>query len=367
MIWIVGFLLVGIVFGHLVLGKIPTANHLNKSSGNKADSGFLPVSIIIPARNEEINLPNLLSSINHQSLRPFEVIVIDDHSTDKTALIARELGATLISAKPLPTGWTGKNWACYQGAQAATSEVLLFLDSDCVFETDGFLNIWLAFQGANQTHSSVISFLPFHKLLKPYEHLSLFFNLIMAAGAGKFGWLGKPCLFGQSLMISKKTYISFGGHESVKNFVLENVFMAKIITNHGHLLHNFSGKGVLSFRMFPEGLNQLIEGWTKAFASGAKAVPTSRLWASIIWLFALPTVTLILIFSLLYNFEFTRLLGIIYLSFCLQVFIYSRKLGLFNVLDALVFPLHWIFYQVIFFRSLFAAKNKKTWRGRTLG
>ena len=94
------------------------------------------LSIIIPARNEEQNLPVLLCSINAQTVKPPEVIVVDDGSTDRTAEVAREFGAAVIASKPLPDGWRGKTWACQQGAQAATGDLLLFLDADTWFAAD---------------------------------------------------------------------------------------------------------------------------------------------------------------------------------------------------------------------------------------
>ena len=74
------------------------------------------ISIIIPARDEEHNITKLLTSIRSQSSQPLEILVIDDQSIDKTAEVARELGATVIAGKEMPAGWKGKTWACQQGA-----------------------------------------------------------------------------------------------------------------------------------------------------------------------------------------------------------------------------------------------------------
>ena len=95
------------------------------------------MSIVIPARNEATNIPNLLRSLKGQIKADDEVIVVDDHSEDNTAAIAEREGATVLKSKEMPPGWTGKTWACYQGAQSATSEILLFLDADTIIENDG--------------------------------------------------------------------------------------------------------------------------------------------------------------------------------------------------------------------------------------
>jgi cellulose synthase/poly-beta-1,6-N-acetylglucosamine synthase-like glycosyltransferase len=101
--------------------------------------GLYPrLSVIIPARNEADNLERLLRSLEQQSLRPDEVVVIDDHSVDQTASLAQSLGATVIRAPDLPAGWLGKSWACWLGAQKAKGEVLIFLDADVFFGKRGY-------------------------------------------------------------------------------------------------------------------------------------------------------------------------------------------------------------------------------------
>jgi cellulose synthase/poly-beta-1,6-N-acetylglucosamine synthase-like glycosyltransferase len=83
------------------------------------------VSIIIPARNEETNVPILLKSLQGQIKAGDEILVVDDHSEDNTAAVAKKSGATVIKSKEMPKGWTGKTWACHQGAQAALGDILI--------------------------------------------------------------------------------------------------------------------------------------------------------------------------------------------------------------------------------------------------
>src|SRR5438876_956996 len=84
------------------------------------------LSIIIPARNEELSLPRLLGSLARQTLVPHEIIVVNDHSTDATPEVARLFGAALLNAADPPPGWIGKTWACWTGARSAQGELLLF-------------------------------------------------------------------------------------------------------------------------------------------------------------------------------------------------------------------------------------------------
>ena len=73
--------------------------------------GSPKVSVLIPARNEESTLPHLLTALEQQTFKPYEIIVIDDQSVDATAQIAKQAGVNVVQTAPLPTGWTGKNWA----------------------------------------------------------------------------------------------------------------------------------------------------------------------------------------------------------------------------------------------------------------
>src|SRR5690606_38618372 len=87
-------------------------------------------SVIIPARNEETNLPHLLESLQNQTIQPYEIIVIDDHSDDATKQIAESFGVKVFTSPDLPNGWTGKSWALWNGYNASIGEILVFLDAD---------------------------------------------------------------------------------------------------------------------------------------------------------------------------------------------------------------------------------------------
>ena len=115
--------------GFIFLWKIPLLKR-----GSKLKEPSHKVSILAPARNEERTLGQLLYSIEQQTFKPHEVIVIDDQSEDATAEVARRAGCIVMTSKDLPEGWTGKTWACWQGAQKATGDIFLFLDADTFLE-----------------------------------------------------------------------------------------------------------------------------------------------------------------------------------------------------------------------------------------
>ena len=99
------------------------------------------ISIIIPARNEEKNLPNLLKDLQNQKYKVHEIICVDDGSTDSTAEIIKENGAKYLNIKDLPDGWKGKTWACQNGAKVATGDLLLFIDADVRFSSDALSSL----------------------------------------------------------------------------------------------------------------------------------------------------------------------------------------------------------------------------------
>jgi len=121
----VGFIILLVTLALWAAGFLLLPRLRRCDEGEAADQP-LAVSVIIPARNEEHNLPALLRSLAVQPAKPREIIVVDDGSMDRTAEIARQHGATVIASQPLPEGWRGKTWACHQGAQAASGEMLSF-------------------------------------------------------------------------------------------------------------------------------------------------------------------------------------------------------------------------------------------------
>ena len=220
------------------------------------------ISIIVPARDEEHNISKLLTSIRSQSSQPLEILVIDDQSIDQTAAVARELGATVIPGKEMPAGWKGKTWACQQGADAAVGEWYLYLDADITLLENGLAKL-AALTSVKATHSIC----PFHKIQRPYEQLSAFFNTITLAGVDTFAATpsSQGTLFGQVLLIHRDHYQKAGGHKAVKDEILENFQFAQRLKAQNIDINLYLGKGTVEMRMFPEGLAQLTSSWKKGF------------------------------------------------------------------------------------------------------
>ena len=320
------------------------------------------LTVVIPARNEEQNLPRLLASIADSSMLPMEVLVVDDGSTDDTAAIAQRFGARVLTSEQLPPGWTGKSWACHQGAQRAAGDHLLFLDADTYFLPGGLARI-LAYWLREQDRHLVLSLLPYHEMDAAHEQLSLIFNLFMAAGAGGFGVIAAPRLFGQSLLIGKETYFVAGGHAAVHGIVLENLHLAGVLRSSGARLVCLGGRGTLHMRMFPDGFTQMSESWAKAFIQGATDSGRFVLSSAIVWISTLWSTALLLIAPRNYG---RPALAMVYLLFSLQLAWFARQLGSYRFLLCLLYPLPLAYYCFVFGQSAArrVLRRKNVWRGR---
>ena len=327
------------------------------------------VSIIIPARNEEKSLPVLLTSLRDQDFIPDEIIVVVDQSEDSTKEIAEREGVKTIQSEPLPEGWVGKPWACYQGAQIAKGDVFIFLDADTCIEKDGLKDIVNTYF----ERGGVLSIQPYHKTKRLYEQLSAFFNVIMMGAMGTFtvfGNLLKPIgLFGPCVVMRRKYYLEIGGHLEVKGEVVEDLALGNIIKKRKMLIYCYGGRGTISFRMYPNGMRELVDGWSKGFATGAVKTYIPVLLAIIAWVGGGISATR-------YTIEAISSMNTIsilvwtsaYLGYAIQVYWMLFRIGTFKFYTALFYPVSLLFFLVIFLRSVFMIFIRRSvrWKGVTI-
>ncbi len=208
----------------------------------------------------------LLADLSAQTLHNFEIICIDDGSEDSTGQIALENGAKLITLKSKPEGWMGKSWACQNGADAVTGELLLFLDADVRLGPEGISNLLTAYL----QQGSTVSVQPYHNTEKIYEQLSMIFNLVQIAANGTA--LPKPRnigLYGPVILISRQDYEKAGGHRRVKSSVVDDMALGSQLIKADLNFSLYVGKSDISFRMYADGLPSLLQGWVKNIATGA--------------------------------------------------------------------------------------------------
>jgi len=322
------------------------------------ETSNIKVSVIIPARNEENNLSKLLDSLKNSDLKPDEIIVIDDHSTDKTAEIAALFETRVIASKDLPEGWTGKSFALFQGSAIAQNDRLVFLDADTKLSKDALGKLTNAFE----KYQGLISVQPFHHMTSTYERFASVFNLIGSIGAR----LGEKngLAFGPVMMLSKKDLVNIGGFEKVKTQLLEDRALGFEFQKHGLNVHTFIGAQDISFQMYPNGWKSLTQGFTKNMAAGSAGISKLRWLLLFTWFSGLVAAAWELPFAFL-AWPFTNQAPSLYqyvltIGFGLQFWWFIRKLGNFNFYLVL-YPFMILYFLVIFFYSVI-----KTWQGKVI-
>jgi 4,4'-diaponeurosporenoate glycosyltransferase len=360
MIWNLIVETTGLIFGALLFYRRPVLASPAADS-SKADN----LSVIIPARNEEQNLPILLESLRAQTWPPGEIILADDGSTDRTAAIAVGQGVRLVSIKDKPAAWQGKSWACQQGADLARGDLLLFLDADVFLEPDAIGKL-LATRAARP---GVISVQPFHRIRRLYEYLSFFLNLVQVAANG-VGLPGKPRhagLFGPVILISQKDYQTIGGHRGIQRSVTDDLALGRCLKKNQVDYRLFLGFRDISYRMYSGGVRQLCQGWIKNIATGATQTPPGLLFLVFVWMAACITTIIDPILAISQGDPFwIGVSAASYLLFVLQLIWAARRAGNFKWLAIVFYPLWLLAFLAIFLMSLFSKvmRRKVIWKGR---
>jgi 4,4'-diaponeurosporenoate glycosyltransferase len=327
------------------------------------------ISVVIPARNEEHALPNLLNSLSGQLSRKDEIIVVDDNSEDNTKKVAENSGAKVLESLPTPEGWIGKTWACYQGANVASGEILVFLDADTVLEKNGLKNMLETYVEKD----GVLSIQPYHKMRNLYEQLSAFFNIIVMAGIGVFTVLGRRIrpigLFGPAVVMKKQYYVDSGGHEKVKGEILDDVALGAELRKEGMELNCLGGKNTIAFRMYPNGIKELINGWSKGFAMGAVKTSTPLLIMIILWIAgSIGTGRSLIEAVIAANNVQIAISGSLYILYAVQIYWMLVRIGNFKFYTALFYLIPMAFFVVVFAYSFvcsFIVRSVK-WKGREI-
>jgi len=318
------------------------------------------VSILIPMRNEEINVVGCLDSIiNQKGLADFEVIVLDDNSTDKTAdKLTQYPKLKVISGAPLPEQWLGKVWACHQLSQAATGEVLVFLDADVRLAENA-----IASAISKMGNWSFISPYPKQfsiglpeKIFQPLLHWSWLSSVPLLI-AQKFGIKSMSVANGQFFVIDKKAYESCGGHLKIKAEVLDDLALSKSLLESGYKGGVAEGSQIASCTMYTT-FNQLIKGYQKslwiAFGGVAGSIFVSLLLLS--------TGVLSFIFAV----AGSKLAAISFLFIYLSRIISSLRSGE-SAVTAIAHPIAvLIFIYINIYSWIGKVRGNLTWRDRVI-
>jgi len=274
--------------------------------GAPATPAALPeplVSVVIPMRNEAANAERCLRSVFAQCHRALEIVVIDDGSTDATPAILARLAAeeprvTILQGKPLPPGWTGKNFALAQAASHLQGEWVLFLDADTWLEPDA---IGGAVAHAEDRGLGLISLVPRQRLSSFWERVIQPIVLLVIALALPLEAMADPrrpqvaYANGQFLLVRRAAYEKAGGHAAQRDAIVEDSAVARAVKMAGYAVQLADGRALVHIRMYRD-LGQLWEGWAKnSFESMGRRVHNVLLLVSAVSIVTLvpPVVALV--------------------------------------------------------------------------
>jgi len=309
-----------------------------------------PIAVVIPARNEAAALPHLLDPLRSQ-LRPGdELVVVDDGSTDATAVAASSGGARVLPAPALPPGWIGKPHACWVGAGATTAPILTFLDADVRPGPDLLARLAAALDAAPE---AVVSVQPWHDVATTAERASVLPNVVALMGCGAFGVFRRrtDVAFGPVLAVRREHYASAGGHAGVdvRASLTEDIALAHAVGASELYTH----RGDATFRMYPDGLAQVVGGWSRTMANGVAATRWWLLLGIAAWVWSLAGGLFVGWFA--------------YPLSAVQVWVLGRRAGRFGPVTAALYPLAVGVLVIVIVRSAWSrVRGTTTWKGRTV-
>ncbi len=362
----IGVCVIGWIAGWFLLGR---PRRLPDHSATT--TGLHGCSIVIPARDEATSIGSLLDGLTRSDGSvpgPDRIIVVDDGSTDATAAIAAGYPQVqVVQAAALPEGWTGKSWACHSGVevvgQQRPDDTLVFLDADVRLDRAALARV----VAERDLRGGLVSVQPWHETERPYEQLSALFNVVAVMGTAANSRRGTNGAFGPVLVSRRSEYDLVGGHRAVRAEVVEDLALAGRYRDAGLPVSTFQGESSIRFRMYPDGIRQLAEGWTKNFAAGAGSTHLVRLAAIVLWVTAAGSAALGP-YEALTNGTTPLVAAALYGAFALQLGLMFRQVGSFGAVTALLFPTVLIFFMAVFVRSLYCThiRHSVEWRGRSI-
>ena len=246
------------------------------------------VSVLIPARDEESNIRHAAGRVLSNGFSDLELIVIDDHSSDRTAELVTELTdrdprVRLLSAPSLPDDWSGKPHSCFTGAADAAGDYLVFIDADVALEPDAIERL-VAFM--DKTHSDLASGIPrqvtatlTEKLVVPLIHFVLLGFLPMM-GMRWTRWPAFSAGCGQLLIARRRAYEETGGHRTIKASRHDGLQLPRAFRRQGLKTELFDATDLASCRMYhdaQEVWSGFAKNATEAMASPSAIIPWTLL------------------------------------------------------------------------------------------
>ena len=287
--WIAGTILALAWFSRIVDAAIgmPSVADVSKPEWDRNPSGNPRVSIIVPARNEEEDIELSLTRLLELDYDNYEVIAVNDRSTDRTGEIMGRVALSgsvrgrlrVIHHSELPFGWLGKTHAMWTATNEATGDWLLFTDADVLFKPDSVRRA-LAYAEAERADHVVL--FPQMIMKRPGEYMMIAFFQTMFVFGHRPWKVADPKTrdhmgVGAFNLIRRSVYEAVGTYEALRMEVLDDMKLGKVVKNAGFAQRNVFGADLISIR-WAHGARGVVENLTKNFF----AVLSFQWWRTVI-------------------------------------------------------------------------------------
>jgi chlorobactene glucosyltransferase len=337
---------------------------------------WLRVSVLVPARNEQENIGPCVRSLLAQEYPDFQVLVLDDESTDGTVEALASLPdhdgrLRVMQGEPLPAGWLGKHWACQQLWQAADGELLLFTDADTRHHPQALRD---AVRALLAEEADLLSAVPHQEVGSWAERLLVpiipwaIFSFLPLALAHRWRWPALSAAIGQYLLFRREAYERIGGHAAVRQHAADDLALGRRVKAFGLCLRLVDGGQRISCRMY-RNANEVYEGLSKnllaAFGYRVPAFLFVWLWLGLV--FWQPLVILGLARLGVDISISSILLAVAAVAASLLLWGLSYWRFGFRLWLVLLYPLSVLSAMWLALRSLLlTVRGRATWKGRTL-
>ena len=341
------------------LGSVP------RLKGDRTPSRQPLVSVVIPARNEAHIIERTVRAFLAQDYSNFEVIVVDDRSTDDTPGILRAFHdprLTVIEAKETPAGWLGKLWALEEGRARARGELLLFVDADLIYAPPA---IRAAVEYLETSGAAMVALLP-------HFEMPTFAEQVAMPMLAYFAFSGMPLWYsnrsktpllglggGAGNLIRRDAVESIGAFQALKDAVVDDIGLAHLARRHDYVTRVVRADDLLTVRMY-DSARGIVDGFTKNifFALGR-----SYLLGAVLLL--LMGILHLLPYALALAGDVVAIAVVILISLTRVVLFRSLRYSILNAI--FLHPLMVGFWGYIFLRSMWftGVRKELRWRGRT--
>ncbi len=359
------------------LGRQPSAFSSRQSAGINPQPEIRDpkskISLLIPARNESAIIAETVQALLRQADADFELLILDDGSTDGTGALAMQAAqgdprVRVLAGKPLPAGWLGKNWACHQLSQAAAFDFLLFTDADVQW-SPGALSALMNMQA--RLDADLLTVWPTQqtqswgeRLVVPLMALTIIAYLPILA-VHHLPWRAFSAAMGQCLLFRREAYAQIGGHAAVRANIVEDVALAARLKGAGRRLRMADGNGLITCRMY-RSWDEVRNGFAKNLLAGHGNQPALLLLSTLFhWLiFVFPWAWLLV--ALVSESPSAASLPLALVTLGVGVRALTAAVTGQRVRDALLMPLSIALMTVIAAQSLaWHIRGGPQWKGRT--